>query len=217
MQRLLKIILALLILAIIIISIFYIINLPHPSFNEETEINALVPPVQIDSTNIQPVFLRKRGMDFVAYPQAYYKVAAVIKGRENYYFDSGAKLAPVDLALAWGMLSMPEYDKWMVCHQNSRRYYFYAKANSALNKELVYPNSANTHIIPASVNILRAINTLDRGDKIELEGYLVNILHVEKNGRRYEWNSSLSRDDVGDGACELMYVKRIKIGKKVYL
>jgi hypothetical protein len=48
-----------------------------------------------------------------------------------------------------------------------------------------------------------------------MEGYLVNINGMVGNGT-VRWNSSLTRNDTGDGACEVFYVKRAVLDGKVY-
>jgi hypothetical protein len=43
-------------------------------------------------------------------------------------------------------------------------------------------------------------------DLVELEGYLVYV-----KGDNFTWNSSLTRNDTGDGACEVLYVEKISV------
>jgi len=63
----------------------------------------------------------------------------------------------------------------------------------------------------ASKNKLR----LKKGDKVYLEGYLVFIKGTV-NGRNSWWNSSLTRNDTGNGACEILYLTRAVIGDIIY-
>ena len=63
---------------------------------------------------------------------------------------------------------------------------------------------------------MSALNTIKNYDKVELEGEIVNV-----KVQGYEHISSLARDDdngsaLGGGACEIMYVTKVKIGHKVY-
>jgi len=44
-----------------------------------------------------------------------------------------------------------------------------------------------------------------RHDLVTLEGYLVEITTAEG----FHWRSSLSRDDTGGGACEVMWVTSV--------
>jgi len=56
-----------------------------------------------------------------------------------------------------------------------------------------------------------------RGDQIKIKGKLVNIqakLANKPGPYDITWNSSLSRQDTGAGACELIYVEQAEILKK---
>ena len=75
---------------------------------------------------------------------------------------------------------------------------------------------SHTHIIPANVNIMAALNTIKNYDKVELEGEIVNV-----KVKGHEHISSLERNDdngsaQGGGACEIMYVTKVKVGHKIY-
>ena len=97
--------------------------------------------------------------------------------------------------------------------QQSGRFlnYLYS-AKLPVDEGYVINHAANNHWIPASQNVRRAIGQLDEGDLLEAEGYLVR---AERAGGG-DWSSSLTRSDTGDGACELMYVTRLKVGARVY-
>ncbi len=91
------------------------------------------------------------------------------------------------------------------------------KDNFAFNK---LPFS-HTHIVPANRNIMAALLNINLWDKVELEGYLVNMRYVNPRKVEYTSKSSMSRDDStsgdeGNGSCEQMYVTRVKIGHIVY-
>ena len=82
---------------------------------------------------------------------------------------------------------------------------------------------SHTHVIPANASIMHALMFAPKNKPIKMDGYLVDIY---LNGKPYAL-TSLSRDDVGkytrgpkengaSGACEIMYVERVQVGKKVY-
>jgi hypothetical protein len=48
-----------------------------------------------------------------------------------------------------------------------------------------------------------------------MEGYLVDV-YANVKGNTYNWNTSLSRDDRGDGSCEILYLKKLKVNYRVY-
>jgi hypothetical protein len=66
--------------------------------------------------------------------------------------------------------------------------------------------SSNMHMIPADDGIMDGLIGLRPGEVIELAGYLVGI----QEGGQWTWVSSLSRTDTGDGACEVVWVSRLR-------
>ena len=76
-------------------------------------------------------------------------------------------------------------------------------------------HSSNNHIIPATENVLKAVRSVGKRQKIVLEGLLVNLQGSYK-GQRVWWSTSLTRDDSGDHSCELFYVTKVRIDNNVY-
>jgi hypothetical protein len=76
-------------------------------------------------------------------------------------------------------------------------------------------HSANIHIMPATDNLGNALRTIGKNDIIYMEGYLVDI---EADGYGQEGNirTSLTREDSGKGACEILYVTRLVVGERFY-
>ena len=75
---------------------------------------------------------------------------------------------------------------------------------------------ANTHLIPASDNIRKAMRFARKGDTVKLDGYLVNVEALKDGTIKSTWHSSTSREDKGNGACEILYVKNLQIGDRIY-
>ena len=66
--------------------------------------------------------------------------------------------------------------------------------------------SANMHLIPADSNVRRQLKHVRAGNVVHLRGYLVNARRADG----FTWNSSLTRNDTGAGACELFYVASVQ-------
>ena len=64
------------------------------------------------------------------------------------------------------------------------------------------------HMIPASDEVYSVLKEIRNGDIIELSGSLVNVAD-DNDGWR--WKSSQTRNDTGNGACELIWVESLKI------
>ena len=63
------------------------------------------------------------------------------------------------------------------------------------------------HLVAATKEVAEEIKNVRWGDIIHMEGYLINITGDDG----WYWNSSLSRSDTGDGACELVWVEKFSI------
>jgi hypothetical protein len=58
------------------------------------------------------------------------------------------------------------------------------------------------HLIPANDQVREALDRVNSGSTVSLRGFL-----VEARGEDgWRWRSSMSREDTGDGACELILV-----------
>lgn len=136
---------------------------------------------------------------------ASYNLAAGVRGRKNYRGDLLAAVSPMDLALAWGDLNQPAMLD-LVKYSQSGRWYRYTTKSGAVSVSHVGLHSANTHIIPASADVLITLRQIRTNHYVELEGYLVNVV-LESTTLR----TSLSRADSGAGACEIFYVTSARV------
>ena len=188
---------------------------PVPTAQDPSSIDVSRDPVQIRVKHMPSIKIKTDDAEYTLTPMAKYEISALVASRKNYSGMWTAELAPVDLALVWGKLADPEYDKFITYSQSNRWYYYRYKAGSPFDNNYVIRHSSNHHIIPASENILKAVKTLRSEDHIYLEGYLVNVRGTYR-GHKVWWNTSLSRSDTGNGACEVFYVKKVKIDGNVY-
>ena len=172
-------------------------------------------PVQAPADDLQPLRLTLGGTEFLLTPRACYVLRGVVLGRERYRVGWQAKLAPYDVAMAWGPLAEKALFRELDWTQENRWYFWRHGGGFAYGNAFVYRHSANTHVIPASDAVARAIRALEYGVNAELAGILVDV-GAERDGARYWWNTSLSRGDTGDGSCEVLYLARLKIGRKVW-
>ncbi|HEY0561861.1 MAG TPA: hypothetical protein VGD04_00920 [Methylophilus sp.] len=139
-------------------------------------------------------------------PLENFTLAARVLGREYYRLDRGAKLSPVDLALGWGPMSDETVLSNIQISQGNRFYYWRA-ATLPIPQQQIETHSANMHMIPASDDVEDILHAVKVGQKIQLQGYLVKA--TSDDG--FTWKSSLTREDTGFGACELVYVTQASI------
>ncbi|MFZ4403052.1 MAG: hypothetical protein ACOYOK_03030 [Pseudobdellovibrionaceae bacterium] len=140
-------------------------------------------------------------------PLADYKIKGRLLSAEKYWLDATADISPIDLCLGWNHLSDSTYLEDLTISQNSRFCFYRYNSEFSLNPEEIKVSISNTHIIPANAVIKKQVDRLRIGQVVELSGQLVRV--DQRNGQ--EWMSSLTRDDEGPGACEIMYVTNIRI------
>jgi hypothetical protein len=137
-------------------------------------------------------------------PLETFEIEARVLSRENYRFDRGAELAPVDLALGWGPMSDEAIISQIAITQSNRFYYWHVDA-FPIPRRAIETNSANMHLIPADDEIEQTLQSVRVGQKVKISGYLVKVNAPDG----FHWESSLTREDTGAGACELVFVKRV--------
>ena len=170
-------------------------------------------PVQTETTGQRELYIA--GYDLTVKYLYEYDISALVVSTHNYRgSDVGDKLAPKDLALAWGPVA--EYNDVIDFHWKQSGRWFYWKSDSY---EVLDPvggvsgvslHSANNHLIGADESVKQKIKKIKTGDYIRLTGYLVNIDGSKADGHTFYWHSSTSRTDTGGGSCELIYVTGVE-------
>jgi hypothetical protein len=163
-------------------------------------IGAAPAPVQLDGAPTMPPFLIDAHR---ATPRAGFAVEATVLGVERYRFGRESAVSPLDLALGWGPMADPTVYGALDVTQSGRWYHYrWGAEGPPLPLETIITHSSNMHMIPASDTVAKRLAALDEGARVRLTGWLVDIESPEG----YRWNTSLRRDDSGDGACEIVYV-----------
>lgn len=139
-----------------------------------------------------------------------FDVTALVLSKANYSLDRESNIAPTDLTLGWGPMSNPAPLKLIHISQGHRFYYFRYENTPPIAHRTIEMNSANMHIIPANDAVKKALKRVKRGSVVHLTGYLVD----SSSSDGWHWNSSRTRADTGDGACELFYVENLMIMPK---
>jgi hypothetical protein len=63
------------------------------------------------------------------------------------------------------------------------------------------------HMIPKTEDVEDVLGDVQEGDIVKLSGYLVQVTTPEG----VTWRSFTTRDDRGNGACEIVYVEKLEI------
>ena len=144
--------------------------------------------------------------DFALTPRARFDLTARVLSTERYRFDAGAALVPEDFALGWGRMSDSSVLGDIDISQSGRFYHWSVRRFPIPRREIEI-HSANMHLIPADAVVRRALGRARTGQLVTLDGYLVDADRADG----WRWRTSLSRDDTGDGACELFYVTSVDV------
>lgn len=134
-----------------------------------------------------------------------FHVEARVLGREDYRLDRGAEVSPTDLALGWGPMADPQVLQRFSISQ-SNRWYHWQVDDEPISREAIETHSANMHFIPGNDAAARALAAVRAGQNIRLRGQLVRV----QGDDGFDWLSSLSREDTGEGACELIWLEQLE-------
>ncbi len=145
--------------------------------------------------------------DYLLTRKAAFEIRARVLSTEEYFMGREADLSPIDLALGWGPMSNQAVLDQLKISQSGRWFRWRYEGSPPVPEPLIISSSSNMHMIPSSKSIERRLKQLRRGSIIRLEGYLVDVDHDSG----WRWRSSMSRNDTGDGACELVYVELLEV------
>lgn len=166
----------------------------------------LVPetPVQRDLRDAAPF----RHGDFRIQPLAEFALRGRVLSREDYRLDAEARLSPTDLALGWGRMSDTAVIERLGIRQSGRFYsYRWGPEGPPIPAPEIVRSSANMHLVPADAAVAADLRRVRQGDVVRLQGQLIEATRDDG----WRWRSSLTREDTGAGACELIWVTALAI------
>ncbi len=119
-----------------------------------------------------------------------------------------ASIVPYDVTIGWGGLHSKDVFKTIHTIMSGRVVYWRFNSNCPFNEKEINSMMSNNHLIPANKNVRRGIRKLKKKDVVYIEGYLANVA-IHKPHIVERSTTSLTRDDTGLGACEMIYVTRV--------
>ena len=149
------------------------------------------------------------GFPFKGYtlqPLQDFKIEARVLASETYRSGREADLSPIDLALGWGSMSDSAVLDKIRISQSSRFYYWHVD-EFPIPRQDIERSSANMHMIPADGVIERRLKAVRPGQTVRIDGWLVEA----QANDGWRWRSSLTRDDTGAGACEVIFVRDLQV------
>ena len=132
--------------------------------------------------------------------------ARVLRSR-SYCCSGPDRLAPVDVAFGWGKMSDEAVLARIDVSQSGRFYFWRYEGAPPIPHREIELSSANMHLIPATKRVEKKLKNLRPGNVVTLKGYLVDV----QGEGGFRWRSSLTREDTGNGACELIWVEEAEV------
>lgn len=149
-----------------------------------------------------------RHAGFLLQPLAGFELRARVLAREDYRLDTESALSPTDLALGWGRMSDSGIIDALSISQATRFYWYRWGADGPpIPPDEIVRSSANMHLIPADSRVAAELARVRAGDLVRIRGQLVEASRPDG----WRWRSSLTREDSGAGACELIWVTALAI------
>lgn len=141
-------------------------------------------------------------------PFADFALQARILSRRDYRYGTEADLSPTDLALGWGRMSDTAVIDRLDISQGNRWYYWRWQGAPPIPEAEIIRSSANMHFIPAHAAVADALDDARAGQVATIRGKLVDVAN---DAGTWHWKSSRTREDTGDGACELVLLEAIEL------
>jgi hypothetical protein len=171
------------------------------------------PGVLVPERPIQTVIADGEVMQVDQYrlrPRARFQIRARVLSREDYNWGTEADLSPMDLALGWGVMSDQSVLDRIDVEQRSRWYFTSYDLPGPISDREIIRNSGNMHMIPGRPWLETELKKIRRGDIVQLNGFLVDV----DTDTGWHWRTSLSREDSGNGACEIVYLESVIIEER---
>ncbi|PKM97647.1 MAG: hypothetical protein CVU79_07365 [Elusimicrobia bacterium HGW-Elusimicrobia-3] len=113
-----------------------------------------------------------------------------------------------DVGLLWGENAAKELYRDVKLRVMMDHYEVWWKDGQRFN----LADAANTHLVSCDDGAFAAAKRIRPGDQVRIRGWLVNARAFKEPGETdprkiLSWHSSVTREDRGEGACELLYVR----------
>lgn len=172
---------------------------------------AAAEPEQVALEGEPVITFEAKGHEVRLTPRATYRVAGYAVDTSRTLLDEWDFVLPMDLALVWGPVADPAVLRKMKFHL-SGRYVSWWYEDGGLSPKVIQEHVANNHLVPASDDVAREMKRIRKGDLVTLRGKLVDVEILDRTGAsKFRSRTSLSRSDVGSGACEQVWVEAIEV------
>lgn len=171
-------------------------------------------PVQ-GAVSLNPFTQDYKGYEYSINPKYSYDIYGLVVS----YFDYDSFLNIIhkddpgnamDFCVIWGENITNNVYKEMKFRSSEFKCFWKKESNSKFSNLYL----SNNHLIPANMSIKALLKKVNIGDQIHIKGYLADY-SISKNKEQVGTRqTSITRSDEGDGACEIIYVTDFEIIKK---
>ncbi|NBO19016.1 MAG: hypothetical protein EBV03_07300 [Proteobacteria bacterium] len=170
----------------------------------------------LQQEGVQPEFhFTYKGEDVRVVPLAKYRIAGLVVSHNDpeawYRFDithDSKSLNTRDICLVWGEnLRSGQYKRVNFHNDDYSCLWSYGKDLGQWNDHEV----SNNHLITANDDIRKQINRLSIGDQVVITGRLASYAEAQWGANAPLRQTSLRRDDTGNGACEIILVEGLEV------
>ena len=160
-----------------------------------------------------PTVLDVKGHEVTLTPRATYRITGYAVDVSRVLLDRWDFVLPMDLALAWGPVADPAVLRHMKFHLSGRYVSWWTDGPvPGVGDLAIRSHVANNHLVPADEEVARALRKVKVGDLVTLRGRLVDVEIRDPKGQvAFRSPTSLTRDDVGSGACEQVWVEAVDV------
>lgn len=145
--------------------------------------------------------------DYTYTPRAEFALEARVLGREDYHLDTESAISPTDLALGWGRMSDSAVLDALSISQSGRWFHYRWSGSPPIPQGEIQRSASNMHMVPADDAAAAALAAVRPGQVVRLRGLLVDVDRDDG----WRWRTSLSRDDGGAGACEIVWLESLVV------
>lgn len=170
-------------------------------------------PEQVLVAGEPDIELQVKGHRVLLHPRATYQITGYAAETSRKLLDEWDFVMPLDVALVWGPVADPGVLSHLEFHLSERYVsYWYDAATPPSAVGQLRSHVANNHLIPASEEVADRLARIAIGDLVTLRGKLVDVdVHDGRGKHVLHARTSLSRDDVGSGACEILWVEWVDV------
>ena len=172
-------------------------------------------PAQTPLEQPESLTVTRDGRKYVIEKLFHYDISGEVLSASTYDVTWTNDFADVDLALLWGTRRAELKSRFKFSQMGRWLFWRTEEPVSDEDRLEITRHISNNHLIPSetSAHLGSAFRMLRTGDEVRLTGWLVRI--VGPGGETLA-TSSTSRDDTGDGACEVVWVEQLQVGSRSF-